>query len=353
MTLRTTFGAVGAIREKLLAGDRCDVLILTESMIDQLTASGHVVANSGAALGHVRTGIGVRSDDPPPDISDRQALERSLRNATDIFLPDPQRATAGIHFVRVLKQLEIYDELSPRLRPHPNGATAMHAMAQSDASRPIGCTQITEIKSAEGATWWALCRVSSSSQLFIPRPYAPTRRNPSWRAISFGRYRTWVTQRAIASGVRAFERLRPESEGMNLVDKEAWARLSPRLDELLELPETERDVRLGEMAQEDPALAAELASLFAQPAQADRLAFLEGSAFAAADVTAHATLAGQTIGAYTLERPLGEGGMGAVWLGHRSDGRYEGQVAVKFLNLACSPAAEPSGSQEKAACSRA
>jgi molybdate transport system substrate-binding protein len=148
--VRTTFGAVGAIREKLLAGDRCDVLILTESMIDQLTASGHVVANSGAALGHVRTGIGVRSDDPPPDISDRQALEQSLRNATDIFLPDPQRATAGIHFVRVLKRLEIYDELSPRLRPHPNGATAMHAMAQSNASRPIGCTQITEIKSVEG-----------------------------------------------------------------------------------------------------------------------------------------------------------------------------------------------------------
>jgi ABC-type molybdate transport system substrate-binding protein len=64
VTLRTTFGAVGAIREKVLAGDRCDVLILTESMIDQLTTSGHVVANSGAALGHVRTGIGVRSDDP-------------------------------------------------------------------------------------------------------------------------------------------------------------------------------------------------------------------------------------------------------------------------------------------------
>ena len=178
VTLRTTFGAVGAIREKLLAGDRCDVLILTESMIDQLTASGHVVANSGAALGHVRTGIGVRSDDPPPDISDRQALERSLRNATDIFLPDPQRATAGIHFVRVLKRLEIYDELSPRLRPHPNGATAMHAMAQSDASRPIGCTQITEIKRGRRALDGPLPR-EFGSQLFIPRPsrYAPTRRS--------------------------------------------------------------------------------------------------------------------------------------------------------------------------------
>ena len=43
---------------------------------------------------------------------------------------------------------------------------------------------------------------------------------------------------------------------------------------------------------------------------------------------------GQTIGAYTLERPLGAGGMGAVWLGRRSDGRFDGRVAIKLLNLA-------------------
>ena len=40
------------------------------------------------------------------------------------------------------------------------------------------------------------------------------------------------------------------------------------------------------------------------------------------------------IGAYTLERPLGAGGMGSVWLARRSDGRYEASVAVKLLNLA-------------------
>ncbi|PTT78328.1 hypothetical protein DBR42_23785, partial [Pelomonas sp. HMWF004] len=41
--------------------------------------------------------------------------------------------------------------------------------------------------------------------------------------------------------------------------------------------------------------------------------------------------AGQAIGPYTLERQLGQGGMGTVWLARRADGRFEGQVAVKFL----------------------
>ena len=152
VALCATFGAVGAIREKLFNGQRCDALILTEAMITELEASGHVVPATRAALGRVRTGIGVRTGDALPDIADGGALERSLCAATDIFLPDPQRATAGIHFVRVLEQLGIYAEVMSRLRPHPNGAAAMLVLAQSSAPTPIGCTQITEIKHTEGVT---------------------------------------------------------------------------------------------------------------------------------------------------------------------------------------------------------
>ena len=92
VALRTTFGAVGAIREKLLAGDRCDALILTEAMIDELAASGHVVAATRAALGRVRTGIGVRTGDALPDITSRAALERSLARGYRYFSARP---TAG------------------------------------------------------------------------------------------------------------------------------------------------------------------------------------------------------------------------------------------------------------------
>ncbi len=152
VALRPTFSAVGAIRERLLAGDRCDALVLTEAMIDQLAASGHVMAGTQAALGRVRTGVGVRKGDALPDITSRAALERSLRAATDIFLPDIQRSTAGIHFARVLDQLGIYSEVAQRLRPYPSGAAAMHALAHSSGSMPIGCTQMSEIKYTEGVT---------------------------------------------------------------------------------------------------------------------------------------------------------------------------------------------------------
>ena len=58
-SLQGTFGAVGAMREKLLAGTPCDVLILTAAIIAALEASGQVVPGTSEPLGHVRTGVAV------------------------------------------------------------------------------------------------------------------------------------------------------------------------------------------------------------------------------------------------------------------------------------------------------
>ncbi|MCC2099379.1 MAG: substrate-binding domain-containing protein, partial [Hyphomicrobiales bacterium] len=62
-----------------------------------------------------------------------------------IYFPNPKAATAGIHFAGVLKACGIDIDGDPRLRPHPNGATAMKAMAAQQGGSPIGSTQITEI----------------------------------------------------------------------------------------------------------------------------------------------------------------------------------------------------------------
>lgn len=44
------------------------------------------------------------------------------------------------------------------------------------------------------------------------------------------------------------------------------------------------------------------------------------------------SLFGQCVGAYTIVSLIGRGGMGEVWLAQRSDGRFEGKVAIKFLD---------------------
>jgi serine/threonine-protein kinase len=118
---------------------------------------------------------------------------------------------------------------------------------------------------------------------------------------------------------------------MDKVDPQRWQHLSPLLDELLDLDGAARAARLAQLRDEDPALAQELAGLLAQETAMEREAFLEGSPLSD---DPPAALEGRRMGAYTLESPLGAGGMGSVWLARRSDGRYEGAVAVKLLNLA-------------------
>jgi molybdate transport system substrate-binding protein len=147
-----TFGPVGAMKDRLLAGEPADLVILTRALIAELAAAGRVLADTCADLGRVRTGVAVRQGDPVPDISNAAALRRTLLDAREIYFPDPERATAGIHFAKVLERLGLRETLAPRLRPHASGAAAMGAMSRAPRNRLLGCTQITEIMITPGVT---------------------------------------------------------------------------------------------------------------------------------------------------------------------------------------------------------
>lgn len=145
-----TFGAVGAMRDKLLAGEPADLLILTRALIEELSAQGHVAAGSAADIGTVHTAVAVRDGDTAPAIADAASLRSALLRAGEIYFPDPKLATAGVHFAKVLDRLGIAGETAGRLKPFPNGATAMAALAAATSANPIGCTQVTEILNTPG-----------------------------------------------------------------------------------------------------------------------------------------------------------------------------------------------------------
>jgi molybdate transport system substrate-binding protein len=149
-TIEPTFGAVGMMKDKLLAGTPCDVLILTDALIAQITASGQVSVGTERALGVVKTGIAVKTGEARPAVATRAELKAALQAASGIYFPDAVKSTAGIHFMNVLKQLGLDQELADRLRTYPNGAAAMTAMAKSTETGLLGCTQDTEILYIEG-----------------------------------------------------------------------------------------------------------------------------------------------------------------------------------------------------------
>ena len=112
-----------------------------------------------------------------------------------------------------------------------------------------------------------------------------------------------------------------------------WPLLSPLLDELLDLPEPQRQARLEAMRVENPPLGDELAALLSESQSAQVKDFLAKPLVNPIDQTPETTLAGQRLGAYVLESPLGQGGTGSVWRARREDGRFEGAVAIKLLHL--------------------
>ena len=117
-------------------------------------------------------------------------------------------------------------------------------------------------------------------------------------------------------------------------DKSTWDRIRPAVDSALDLEPAERGQYLSALRTTDPELAALVEQFLSSELSFDGLHTPVAPNGVAAVSSPPSTLAGMVLGSYVLDRLIGRGGMGQVWLAHRADGRFEGQVAVKLLNLA-------------------
>ena len=108
--------------------------------------------------------------------------------------------------------------------------------------------------------------------------------------------------------------------------------LSRLLDEALDLPPDARLAWLDRLPAEHAALRPQLAALLAESTGPS--GFLAGGPRSALPDDASVAHAGDRVGPYRLIRPIGQGGMGAVWLAERVDGSFKRNVALKLPRLA-------------------
>ena len=127
------------------------------------------------------------------------------------------------------------------------------------------------------------------------------------------------------------------------LDTARWKAVSPYLDRAMELEDEARAAWLAVLREQHPSLAADLEQLLDEHRAVLEEGFLESASVAACEPI---IVAGSTIGAYRLIAPIGQGGMGSVWLAERADGRFEGRAAVKLLNPSLM-GASPSHGEER------
>src|SRR6185503_10784761 len=83
-TVDGVFGAVGAIKGRLLSGEPADLVVLSRALIDELAQVGHVAAPSVKDIGAVPTALALRSGDAAPALDTAGDLRAALREADEI-----------------------------------------------------------------------------------------------------------------------------------------------------------------------------------------------------------------------------------------------------------------------------
>jgi molybdate transport system substrate-binding protein len=147
LALEYSFGAVGALRDKVIAGEPADVVVVTPAIITTLEEQQLVRAGSRVDLGRIGGGLAVRAGDAAPSITTTDELRQALLGADEVYYADPLTATAGAALMRIVDTLGIGDQVRAKGHTAAGGREAMQNLSRSTAPRVLGATQISEIKS--------------------------------------------------------------------------------------------------------------------------------------------------------------------------------------------------------------
>lgn len=120
-----TFGEAGDLRKRIQDGETVDVIVLPRVVLDQLLTQDKVVPGTIVDLGQTGMGLGVRTDEPKPDIGSAEGLKRTLLAAKSIAITDPATGgVSGVHIAEVFQRLGIAEEIKPKLKLNRGGPNA-------------------------------------------------------------------------------------------------------------------------------------------------------------------------------------------------------------------------------------
>ncbi|MDE1161226.1 MAG: C4-dicarboxylate transporter DctA [Acidobacteriaceae bacterium] len=133
------------LKQKILAGERADAVILIDESMDQLVREGLIVQKSVTPIAQALFGLGVRKGAARPDISTPEAFKQTLLKARSIAYS--RTGASGIYFAELIERLGIADEINARALVIPSGFTAKHVVSEEC---DLAVQQVSELMSIDG-----------------------------------------------------------------------------------------------------------------------------------------------------------------------------------------------------------
>jgi molybdate transport system substrate-binding protein len=147
--VKGTYAPMGTLANKLITGEKADLLFMTGSALDNVAKGGVKLDADRRPLGRVLIGLAVKDGAPVPDIATVDAFKKTLLAAKSVAYVDPATgATSGTHFAKMLEQMGIAEQMKPKSILKPGGYV-VELVAKGEAE--LGVHQITEILPVKGA----------------------------------------------------------------------------------------------------------------------------------------------------------------------------------------------------------
>ncbi len=150
VTVDITWGATLEQRDRILAGARADVTIITADAIDELEATGILTRDARADLVSSDISIAARPDEPVPDVSTVESLKAALVQCRAVAYS--RRGASGVYFAGLLERLGIADQVNARAVIVPQGLTGPRL---STREADLAVQQTSELMQAGGINIFA------------------------------------------------------------------------------------------------------------------------------------------------------------------------------------------------------
>jgi molybdate transport system substrate-binding protein len=144
------FAVMSALREKIAAGEKADVLVMPTNILDGYEKTGIVRSHGRAVLGLVSINAVVRAGAQKPDLSTPDKVKQAILGARAIAHATPGATPSGTHMGKLLEQLGIAETMKGRIIHRPALEGGVEVVASGGAE--IGFYPKSEVVGAQGLT---------------------------------------------------------------------------------------------------------------------------------------------------------------------------------------------------------